>query len=74
MQQVKIFKGLESDLPAMEEEVNAWLRESGARVVSITGNMAPQTVTSETRGASVGRSYYPASDVILIVLYETAGA
>lgn len=73
MQQVKIFKGVENDLTALEGEVNAWMRESGATVVSITGNIAPQTVTPESKAGSVGRSYYPPSDVILVVLYETAG-
>ena len=73
MQQVKIFKGVESDLASLEGEVNAWMRESGAAVVSITGNIAPQTVTSESKAGGAGRSYYPPSDVILVVLYETAG-
>ena len=74
MQQVKIFKGVESDLTALEQEVNGWLRQSGARVVSVTGNIAPQTVTPESKGGGVGRSYYPPSDVILIFLYEPADA
>lgn len=72
MQQMKIFKGVENDLTALEGEVNAWLRQSGARVVGMTGNIAPQTVTPETKGGGAGRSYYPPSDVILVVLYETA--
>ena len=74
MQQVKMFKGVENDLTTLEAEVNAWMRESGATVVSITGNIAPQTVTPESKTTGAGRSYYPASDVILIVLYETAGS
>ncbi len=73
MQQVKIFKGVESDLTTLEAEVNAWMRESGATVVSISGNIAPQTVTPESKGGGTGRSYYPPSDVILVVLYKTAG-
>lgn len=73
MRQVKIFKSLENDLTSLEKEVNAWIRQSGAKVVSVTGNIAPQTVTAESKGRGVGRSYYPASDVVLVVLYETAG-
>ena len=31
MQQIKLFKGIENDLAALEAEVNTWLVESGAR-------------------------------------------
>ena len=42
MQQVKIFKGLEGEIAALEKQVNTWLVESGARVLQITGNIAAQ--------------------------------
>ena len=69
MHQIKIFKAVESDIAAMEREVNNWLRETGVRVINITGNIAPQTIAEEG-GAGLGKSAYPPSDVILIVLYE----
>src|SRR5262245_5624584 len=43
MQRIKIFKGLESNLPALEKEVNDWLSQSGARVVHMFGNLAAQS-------------------------------
>lgn len=71
MQQVKLFKGLESDVAALEGEVNAWIRQSGARVISITGNIAPQSQKAAAASGGLGKSPFSPSDVILIVLYET---
>ena len=68
MQQVKIFKSLESDVTQLENEVNTWIRESGAKIVAITGNIAPQTVTSG-KGEALGKGAFPPSDVIIIVVY-----
>ena len=45
--------------------MNQWLSESGAQVISITGNIAAQS----TNGGSLGGSF-SGSDVILFVLYE----
>jgi hypothetical protein len=42
-QQVKLFKGIESEVQPLENEINAWIRKSRARVISITGNIAPQS-------------------------------
>lgn len=65
MQQVKIFKSIDSELADMESEINQWIRKSGARVLSITGNM------SSHPGASQGPlESFAASDVLVIVLYE----
>ncbi|WP_164102681.1 hypothetical protein [Candidatus Laterigemmans baculatus] len=66
MQQVKIFKSVEGELGALEETINGWVRESGARIVSITGNIAPQTVAPGT-----AMNTFSDSDVLIIVLYET---
>ena len=74
MQQVKLFKGLESDVTALEGAVNAWIRQSGARVVSITGNIAPQSQKAAAASGGLGKSPFSPSDVILIVLYETASS
>lgn len=71
MQQVKIFKAMESDVDSLENEVNAWIRESGVRVVSVTGNIAPQSEGSGSSASGLGQGRFVSSDVLLIVLYET---
>jgi len=43
MHQIKIFKGLEYDVEAMEKQVNDWLTRTNARVINIFGNIAPQS-------------------------------
>jgi hypothetical protein len=73
MQQVRIFKTVETELSDLEKDVNAWIEESGAKIISITGNIAPQSGGAEaTTGLS--RSLHAPSDVVLIVLYETAAS
>jgi hypothetical protein len=74
MRQVKIFKGIEVELGKLEAEMNAWIRQSGAQVVSITGNIAAQTTGSGSTASGLGGSPFPPSDVIVIVLYEAPEA
>jgi hypothetical protein len=69
MQQIKIFKGLESNLPGLEREVNEWLAASGVRVLQIFGNLAPLS-GERNEGNSLAAYPYVASDVIIVVLYE----
>ena len=69
MHQIKIFKGLESNLAGLEKEVNAWLAETNVRVVQTFGNMAPLS-GDRNEGNSLAASPYVASDVLLVVLYE----
>ncbi|MFK7734626.1 MAG: hypothetical protein AB8B50_01275 [Pirellulaceae bacterium] len=64
MRKVKIFKGVESELHPLEDEINQWLADAGATLISVTGNIAPQTNT----GSSMGT--FSASDVLIIVVYE----
>lgn len=71
MQQVKLFKSLESDLTALEAEANAWIRQSRAKVISITGNIAPQSAKTGSTAEGLSRSQFSPSDVVLIVLYDT---
>jgi hypothetical protein len=66
MQKVKVFKSVESELGGLETEINKWIAESGAKVISITGNIAPQSVRSSHVGSFSG------SDVLVIILYESA--
>lgn len=73
MHQVKIFKGLESALPALEKEMNTWLVENPVKVVQIFGNLA---ATSGDRNEQNSLAAYPyvASDVFMVVVYEVPGA
>ena len=64
MQKIRIFKSIESELTSMEKEINQWIETSGAKILSMTGNIAAQT----GKGGHVGA--FSASDVLLIILYE----
>jgi hypothetical protein len=70
MHQIKLFKGVENDLPGLEKQVNDWLAASGVKVVQIIGNLAPQE--DETRPDDTGmvHSLYVPANVLLVVLYE----
>ena len=74
MQQVKIFVGLEGETNALSDEINKWIRESGAKVLQVTGNIAPQSMGGSglgggLPGTSLASGRVP-SDVLVIVLYE----
>ncbi len=70
MQKVKLFKSIESELVNLEAEINAWIKSSGARLISVTGNIAPQTGSSS--GTPLGS--FSASDVLVVVMYEDGNA
>ncbi len=65
MQQVKIFKSVDTEIPEMERQINRWMRKSGARVLSITGNLS-----SSPQAGSGPMNSFAASDILVIVLYE----
>jgi len=65
MQQVKIFKSIESELLTLEQEINEWISESGAKIINITGNIAAQSASAGSLGDS-----FSGSDVLLFVLYD----
>lgn len=77
MQQIKIFKGIENDTLALEREVNTWLKNHSVKVLNVFGNLAPQSYqgggTPSILGAerTAGKAF-AASDVMLVVVYETA--
>jgi hypothetical protein len=73
MHQVKIFKGIESNLAGLEKEINTWLAETNARVVQVFGNLAPLS-GGRNEGNSLSAYPYVASDVMIVVLYETTDA
>jgi hypothetical protein len=65
IQQVKIFKSVDTELAELERQVNRWMRKSGARVLSINGNLSTQS------GQSAGAlSSFAAGHILIIVLYE----
>ena len=65
MQQVKLFKSVDTELPEMERQINRWMRKSGARILSIDSNMTAQDGTKDGPLNS-----FAAGDVLVIVLYE----
>jgi hypothetical protein len=65
VQQVKIFKGVDTEIPEMERLINRWMRKSGARVVSVTGNLA-----SSPPPSAGPLNSFAAGDVLIVVLYE----
>ena len=74
MQQVKIFIRPENERGELEKEVNEWLADSGAKVVNLFGNIAPQSLlkVTSTGGETLGPRGYAPSDVMLVVVYEKA--
>lgn len=64
MRQVKIFKNVVSELETLELEINDWIQTQGVDVVSITGNISPQT------HLSTASDTFSVSDVLMIVTYE----
>lgn len=70
MQQIKIFKGLESEIGVLEGKVNTWLAESKVRVLNIIGNIAPQSPPPDEKSGALGMSAFSPSDVLIVVLYE----
>ncbi len=63
MRLVKIFKSIENEMSTMEKEINTWIQESGAQVISVTGNISPQT-------HGPGGHAFSSSDILVVVLYE----
>jgi hypothetical protein len=70
MQQIKIFKGIENELSILEREVNEWLVESGAKVLQIFGNLAPQSIPPTAKSSGLSTSEFAPSDALIVVLYE----
>tara|TARA_B100001939_G_C16701058_1_gene512802 strand:+ start:348 stop:545 length:198 start_codon:yes stop_codon:yes gene_type:complete len=64
MQQVKIFKSIESEVSNLEETINTWIAEDNVNVTNIFGNIAPQSPSTPGMGS------FSSSDVIVVVLYE----
>ena len=67
MQQVKIFKTVDSELADLQDQINRWIRKSNARVLSITGN-----ITGQPAASGGAMNSFASGDVLVIVLYEAA--
>ena len=70
MHQVKIFKGIESEVALLEKQVNEWLAREAVRVISINGNIAPQSQPADDPGGTIRANPWPPSDLMVIVHYE----
>ena len=35
MQRIKLFKGLETEVEALEQQVNAWVESEGAKIIQV---------------------------------------
>ena len=75
MNQVKLFTGLEGSTAELTEEINSWIRETGAKILQISGNIAPQSIASLDQPAGLpaegGSTLRPPSDLFIVVLYAT---
>ena len=71
MQRVKLFKGLETEVEALEQQLNAWVESEGAKIIQVTGNIATQSYNPAAKsGSSLQSNVAAASDVLIVVLYE----
>ena len=71
MQRIKLFKGLETEVEALEQQVNAWAESGGVKIIQVTGNIAAQSYNPAAKsGSSLQGNVAAASDVLIVVLYE----
>lgn len=72
MHQIRIFTGLETQKAEIEKEINAWIKEQGAEVVQVFGNIAPQTVAPDAPRSESGSRRFGPSDLLLVVVYRAS--
>lgn len=65
MQQIKIFKFVDTEIPEMERQINRWMRKSGARILAVNGNLA-----SQSGGGQGPLNSFAGSDILVILHYE----
>ena len=70
MHKIKLFKGVETELRELENEVNEFLASDSIRVVNVFGNIAPQTLRPDRTSGGLGGNFSP-SDLFLTVVYES---
>ena len=69
--QVKFFKGVENSLDELERDINVWLAEFGGTLISVSGNIAPQSAPFPSDTTGLTKSSFAPSDVLVFVVYET---
>lgn len=70
MHQIKLFKGVETEVRDMEKEINHWLKDSKARVVHMSSNIAPQSNDPQSYTGPKSRQFAP-SDLLVAIVYDT---
>ncbi len=71
MQRVKLFKGLETEIESLEQQINDWAESEGAKLLQATGNIATQSYNpGATPGSTLQTTTSAPSDVLITVLYE----
>lgn len=78
MQQIKLFIGREDHTKELEDEVNAWIAEAGVEILSIAGNLSPQSVLPGAGGSSTSSGLgntgttrrFAQSDIMILVTYK----
>ena len=71
MQRVKLFKGLETEVEALEQQINAWAESEGAKIIQVTGNIATQSYNPAAKsGSSLQSNVAAASELLIVGLYE----
>ena len=69
MHQIRLFKGVETEIRDMEKEINHWLKDSKARVVHLASNISPQSSDSPTLAGPKSRQFAP-SDLFVAIVYD----
>ena len=71
MQRVKLFKGLETEVEALEQQINAWAESEGVKILQVNGTIATQSYNPTAKpGGSLQSNVGAASDGLITVLYE----
>ncbi|MEM6688185.1 MAG: hypothetical protein AAF664_02080 [Planctomycetota bacterium] len=66
MQQIKLFKFVDTEIDEMERQINRWMRKSGAKILSVGGNLSSQPAPTGLGGVSS----FAGSDILVILHYE----
>ena len=74
MHSVRLFHTTTANLADLENAANDWLQQTGAKVVSATGNMAP-TIQQRRVGQTSETAFQPENVLLVLVadLPETKG-
>ena len=65
MQQIKIFKAVDTELEDLEKQINRFIRKNNVRVLSISGN---HSAAMDSSGGPMNT--FSGGDVTVIMLFE----